>query len=268
MRHIANLYADEVKKHFKVLYANWEPGGPIELGDYGIMDGNIFIPMGKLKNDFTEFSGNAILISTDTSNDQKEFKSESGVEVNLLAKGTVNSLGTTLAKATLEIKFSNKDSIFFNAAGCTTTRISNKSKIGETLKQLLKNGKWQKEYCVVTDLVKAGKTIVAISQSNNSGISFEADSPAIEKINLADASVKFNLTSEKSIGYKVDATAGMDILIGLCKIKNAFIWWGDGDFKPKTAMLSESMKYKMENATGIKTENSLDELVFGQIGKD
>ena len=264
MSNIADLYSNEVKKHFKVLYANWEPGGPIELGDYGIMDGNIFIPMGKLKDDFPEFAGNVIQIAPDPSKDQKEFKSESGVEVNLLAKGSVNSAGVTLAKAAFEIKFSNKDSIFFNAAECTTTRIANKAKIGEIIQQLLRDEKWQKEYCVVTDLVQAGKTVIAISQSNNSAISFEADSPALEKINLADASVKFNLTAEKSIGYKVDALEGLNILIGLCKIKNPFLWWGGG-FSQKS-MMTESMKYKIENSRGIKTEESVDELIFGQMG--
>ena len=266
MSSIAGLYSNEVKKHFKILYANWEPGGPIELGDYGIMDGNIFIPMGKLKDDFPEFAGNVIQIAPDPSKDQKEFKSESGVEVNLQAKGSVNSVGVTLAKAAFEIKFSNKDSIFFNAAECTTTRIANKAKIGEILKQLLRDEKWQKEYCVVTDLVQAGKTVIAISQSNNSAISFEADSPALEKINLADASIKFNLTSEKSIGYKVDALEGLNILIGLCKIKNPFLWWG-GEFSQRSVM-TESMKYKIENSPGIKTEKSVDELIFGQMGMD
>jgi hypothetical protein len=267
MSHIANLYAKEVKKHFKVLHANWEPGGPIELGDYGIMDGKIFIPMGKLKNDFPEFSGNIILIAPDSSRDQKEFKSESGVEMKLGVKGSVNSAGTTLVKATLEIKFANKDSIFFNAAECTTTRISNKAKIGEILKHLLKNKRWKKEYCVVTDIVKAGKTVVAISQSNNSSILFEADSPAIEQINLADASVKFNLTSEKNIGYKVDALEGLDILIGLCKIKNS-LPWQIGNFEPEKGMLKESMKYGSDIFTEIKTESSVDELIFEEVGED
>lgn len=267
MSSIANLYTDEVKKHFKVLYANWIPGSPIELGDYGIMEGNIFIPVGKLKNDFNEFQGDVIQINADPLKDHNEFISESGVEVSFGAKGSVNSAGTTLAKATLEIKFSNKNSIFFNAAECTTTRITNKAKVGEILKELLKNERWQKEYCVVTDLVKAGKTIVAISQSNNSGISFEADSPAIEKINLGDASVKFNLTSERSIGYKVDAVEGLDLLMGLCKIKNPFLWWGGG-FKPKTFMLSDTMKFRIENTAAIKTEDSIDDLIFGQLGMD
>ncbi len=267
MSKIANLYADELKKHFKVLFANWEPGGPLELGDYGILVGNIFVPTGKLKNDFMEFKGDAIQIAADLTADHKEFKSEGGVEINLLAKGTLNSAGVALAKAALEVKFASKDSIFFNAAGCTTNRISNKVKMGEILKKLLKEKKWKKEYCVVTDLVKAGKTVIAISQGKNSAISFEADSPAVERINLADASVKISLTSERNIGYKADGAEGLDILLGLCKLKNAFLWWGGG-FGHKAMRMTETMEFRIENSSAFKTEESIEELYFGQMGKE
>jgi len=267
MSKIANLYADEIKKHFKILYANWEPGGPLELGNYGFMDGNVFIPQGKLQDDFPEFNGNTIQIMQDPTKDQKEFKSEEGIEVILSAKGSVNPQGVSLTKALLEIKFSKKNSVYFNASGCTTTRIGNKAQVGDILKKLYKNDKWKKEYCVVTDLVKAEKAIVTISQSDNSAISFEADSPAVEKINLADASIKLSLSSEKNIGYKVPADEGVILLMGLCKIKNPFLWWGGG-FKPQPLKMTESMMYKMENAPGIKTEESADELIFGQMGKD
>lgn len=255
-----------IKKHFKIYYANWEPGGEIRLGDYGYLDGDIFIHRGNLKNDYPEFSDNVIKEQTDSSKDLKEFKSDRGIEVNLLAKGSVNSLGTSAVKAGLEIKFSRKDSIFFNAAECVTNRIANKAVVGTILLDLLDKGRWEKEYCVVTDVVKAGNTIIAISQSDNSGISFEADSPTIEQINLADASVKLNWVSQKSIGYKVEAKEGLDLLIGLCKIKNRFLW-NHGDFK-NAAMLLESKAYKIENIPNIKTEESLDELEFSQLGKD
>lgn len=267
MSSIANLYSNEIKKQFKVLYANWEPGGPVNLGDYGIMAGNIFIPKGNLANDFDEFK-DVLIFSEDPLKDQKEFVSEGGVDINFIGKGSGNVGGIT-AKASVEIKFAHKDSIFFNAAECTTTRISNKAKVGELLKAILKKnkGRWLKEYCIVTDIVKAGRTIVAISASDNAGISFSADSPAIENIDLADASVKLGLTTQRSIGYKVGAIEGLDLLIGLCKLKNPFLWWG-GEFRPRTLRMTDEMINRIEDAPGIKTETSSDELIFVQLGKD
>ncbi|MCL6102726.1 MAG: hypothetical protein M1292_09580 [Bacteroidetes bacterium] len=265
MGSIANVYADAVKKHFKVLYGNWEPGAPIELGDYGVMEGNIFIPMGKLKKDFPEFEGDFLQFTPDQTKDNKEFKSEVGVEVSLLPKGSLSVQGVELAKATLDIKFSSKNMVYFNAAGCTTTRITNKAKLGEVLKQLLSAGRWKKEYCVVTDLVQTERAIIAISNSGNAGISIEADSPLIEKINLADASIKMSLKTEKDIGYKVPADEGLMLLIGICKIKNPFLWWG-GNLVPLAEIKGPDVLYRIENAPEIVTESSVDELIFGQMG--
>jgi len=277
MSKIAHLYSDEVKKNFEVFYANWEPGGPVELGDYGFMNGNIFIPHGKLKNDFTEFAGGMIQFSTDTTKDLKEFKSDGGVEVNLVPKGSVNMYGIAVVKASLDIRFSKTDSVYFHAADCTTTRISNKAKIGEVLKQLYKEGKWDNDYYVVTDLVQAGRTIIAISQDRNSGISFEAESPLIEKINLADAGIKLNISSEKSIGYKVDAEEGLDILLGLCKLRKSFIG-GNVTFKARKLKMEESLQFIIEKDEEIGDEEDNDEdmdenqedddLVFEQMGKN
>jgi|GEM_PF-615036 len=279
MSKMAHLYSDEVKKNFEVLYANWEPGGPVELGDYGFMNGNIFIPHGKLKNDFTEFDGEMIQYSTDTTKDLKEFKSDGGVEVNLVPKGSVNMNGIAVVKACLDIRFSKTDSVYFHAANCTTTRISNKAKIGEVLKQLYKEGKWDNDYYVVTDLVQAGRTIIAISQDKNSGISFEADSPLIEKINMSDAAIKLNISSEKSIGYKVDAAEGLAILLGLCKLRKTF-FGGNVSFKGSGLKMTESQQSIIEkdeeNDEDMdedadydidENEEDDDDMVFKQMGE-
>lgn len=262
MTSTAKLYASEIKKHFRTLYANWEPGGLVELGDYGVLDGNIFTPLGKLSQDFPEFSKGFIKTQKDSTKDHKEFRSESGVDVSFSAKGSVNGAGTTLVKAALEVKFGHKDAIFFNAAECTTDRIANKAKVGEVLKKLFEDGKWKRTFCVVTDLVTAGQTIIAISQGNNSMINFEANSPKVERIDLADAEVGLSITSEKSIGYKVDAEKGLVLLIGLCQIKPKFLWTG-GDFDVKSIKM-RSMSPASRSMKASATPDA--DLSFIQLG--
>jgi len=279
MSKIANIYSDAIKSHFKVLYANWEPGTPIELGDYGNMDGNLFIPMGKLKNDFPAFKKVLLQTTSDIKKDNKEFKSESGVQVNLLPKGALSVQGAVLAKATLDIKFAGKHIVYFNAIGCTNTRITNKAKLGEKLIELYNKKKWNKNYYVVTDLVEADKAIIAISNSSDSGISFEAESPLLKKINLSDASIKLDLKMEKDIGYKVPADEGLILLIGLCKIET-HLFSSEKEFKPITKGLSGAISYRMTNQTNSESLNTDFEmtrpifkktetkLVFKQQGKD
>jgi len=234
MSSTANLYANELKKHFRTLYANWEPGTELRLGDYGRLEGNIFVPEGNLEEDFPkEFPQDFIILREDGASDHKEFRSESGVDVTFNAKGSLGTAGVPLGKATLEVKFGHKDAIFFDAAGCTTERISNKAKVGEVITMLYARDKWKSKYCVVTDLVKAGRTILAVSQSANSSITIEASSDKVAQIDLADASMGLGFTSVRSIGYKVEALGGLHLLMGLCQYKPGFLGIGDG-FKPRS----------------------------------
>jgi hypothetical protein len=267
MSRIANLYSDAVNKHFRVLYANWEPGSPVELGDYGVMEGNIFIPMGRLKQDFPEFKGNFLQVTHDQSKDNKEFKSERGVEVCLLPKGSLSVQGVELAKATMDIKFSSGNMVYFNAMGCSTSRITNKAKLGEVLKQMLSGGRWKKEYCVVTDLVEADKAIIVVSNSGNSGISFEADSPLVEKIDLADATIKLSLKTEKDIGYKIPADKGLMLLIGLCKIKSSFLW-KKPTFIPKLGLTQVPLSFGRDDDMPGLIDEPIEKLEFAQLGED
>jgi hypothetical protein len=260
MKPIANVYAEAVRKHFKVFYANWEPGVPISLGDYGYLKEDIFVPMGNLVDDFVEFQNNFLKIITDPTKDHKEFKSESGIDVNFLPEGTVNIQGTTLAKALLEIQFSTENAVYFNALGCTTSRISNKVKLGETLETLINKRQWEKRFCVVTDLVVADKAIIAISNSNSSGISFDVSSPLMQQIDIADANVKLNLKTEKNIGYKIPANEGLMLLIGLCKFKSSFMFKFP-KFEPKLGLMQ---KFSIDFEALEKEEI----LSFVQLGED
>src|SRR5690606_21164573 len=120
---IAKLYSREVKRNFKVLFANWLPGSPIELGDYGIMRGDIFVPMGKLKNDFPEVAGDVIQPELDSTREHKEVKSGDGIEVRFSPRGSITAGAALLAKASLEVALSRDNSVLFSPAEGRTTRI-------------------------------------------------------------------------------------------------------------------------------------------------
>ncbi len=258
---VAKLYTDELKRNFKILFANWEPGTPLELGVYGLLSNNIFVPLGNIKQLGVNFD-----VVTDLVKDEKEFKSEGGVEVKFNPKASVTVTPGVSVNANLEIKFTRGKSIFFHAAECSTNRIADKVKLGKDLKNLLKKGDWKKKYVVVTDLVDSGNTIIAVSDSKDANITFQASSPTIENINLADASIDLTVTTRKDIGYKVEAVKGLQILMGLCKFKNPFPLLGDGSIMPIKMASSKELSTLIEDAPEIKTEQSPDDLYFGQLG--
>lgn len=263
---IAKIYANSVRKNQKVLYGVWEPGLPVHLGDYGTMVGNIFVPQGNL-SDIKEMKNVKINIRTDDTKDEKFFISQKGVQFDLKPKGSAPVQGIPV-NASIDINFTKENSIFFNAAECHFEMIENKFQIGQKLLELHKNNpaKWKREFVLVTDRVVAKRGLILISTSNDYAVSFEADAK-FPVIDLANAALGLKLKSQRSSGYKYVTEEGLIPLIGLSKIQPPFLWFGD-DFKPLTANYDKMILESMIDSPEIQTENSPDELMFGQYTAD
>ena len=259
MSGIAKIYTDVVHQNLNPLYANWEPGRPVELGDLGLLRDHTFVYLGNIRDHGIKISERA-----DPASDQKFFASEGAAEVQFHAKGSVPLNGIVTAKAALEVNFSGKEAVFFNAAGCNYTMIADKVRLGREVMDRYKAKQWQREWAVVTDLVKAGNTTLAVSGGNAASIVFEATGD-VERINLADASAGLTIRTAKNIGYQVVAENGLIPLFGLCKIQGLFLWW-DPNFKPLSRALADTrLVDALEVSPHVKTEESDDALFFGQL---
>lgn len=258
---LAKVYANAVKKNQKILYGVWEPGFPVQLGDYGVMKGNIFTQLGNI-SEFEELKNFKLKIRKDETKDEKFFTSQKGVQFTLTPKGEVPIEGVEL-KASIEVKFSKKNCVFFNAAECTFESIENKYQLGQELLKL-GNGRWKKKFVVVTDRVIAKRALVLISTSSDFSIKLDAKAD-IDEIDLASASLGFTLNNQKSSGYKVITEEGIIPLIGLSKIKSPFLFFGNkfkASHKEHTAeMTSAIIDNELE-----ETDNK--ELQFSQLTDD
>ncbi|MDQ3998155.1 MAG: hypothetical protein M3303_14195 [Gemmatimonadota bacterium] len=107
MASIARVYTDELRDHFKVYYATWDPNTPLRLGDIGMLDGKIFTRRGSLAANYNlEFTER-----DDFHSAHFDFQSTSGVDVEFIAKGQIPNVN-----ARVEVKFSRENAVFFNAA--------------------------------------------------------------------------------------------------------------------------------------------------------
>lgn len=258
MASIVEIYTGAVRANLKPLFANWEPGKPVELGDYGILSGDAFIHIGNIKDLGMPFS-----VRDDASTDRKYFSSAGSTEIRLNAKGTANLSGLLNAKATLEIHFGSSKGVFFNAAECRFSMIQDKAGVGREIMRRYKSGDWDRGWAVVTDLVRAGATTIAVSGADQASVVFEAKGD-VEKINLADASVGLNVAAQKNVGYVVDAQSGLTPLIGLSKIQSTFLWFGE-NYQPLSKYCDARMLSDMRRSPGIRTEESAEDLYFGQV---
>lgn len=263
MSNIAEIYTDAVHENFKPLYANWDPGTKISLGDFGVLRDQIFTRFGNIGD--APFSIQFEKIE-DAKPDNKSFSSEESVEVKFNAKGSTTVSGVANAKATLDVSFSNKDAVFFNAAGCIHSMIRSKVTLGKDIMAAYNygDGEWQREWVIVSDLVTAKATTIAISSNDTASIVFEAKGD-VDKIDLADAGLGLDVRSYSNIGYKVAADEGGVLLLGLCQIQSTFLWWND-KFKPLSRSLSaKKILDAMENSKFIESEESKEAVYFGQL---
>lgn len=265
-RSIAKAYTNAVKKNQKVLYGVWEPGFPVALGDFGVMEGNIFVRLGHI-GEFEELQDFGIDVRIDPTKDEKTFISEHGVRFELKPafKGTIEGVEVN---ASMDVVFSESGAVFFNAAGCRFEMVENKFELGQRLLALHKQDRkrWRKEYVVVTDLVRADRSLILVSESSDFAISLEAQAN-VPMINLAEASLRLDVKAQQSNGYQMIANDGQVLLIGLGKIKSPFLWFGE-KFRPLAQKYTAGMLHGIENAEQVKTDAGDDSLAFSQFTDD
>ncbi len=245
---VAKAYANTVRKNQKVLYAVWEPGLPVELGDYGTMNGNIFVPLGNIR-EIEALKDFKITTRKDTTQDEKTFTSQRGVEYKLIPKASASVQGIPV-KASIEFNFSEENAVFFNAAGCVFEMIENKHQLGQKIKEIYEPDRsiWKKDFVLVTSVVHAKRALILVSTSSDFAIGFEA-AGEVPAIDLASASLNLNLKFQKSSGYKVNAEEGLIPLIGLGKIQRKTIFhkedFGALSDSVKSAASSKEKEYEM-----------------------
>ncbi|MEM7368081.1 MAG: hypothetical protein AAF587_05730 [Bacteroidota bacterium] len=205
------IYRRAIKRNLKPYFANWLPGDSRELGEYGEFKGGIFRPIGNVKDFGVEF-----IEKIDPSPDNHEFGASGAANVNFYAKGKLDPS----ANAAMEIAFTKEWAVYFKAIDARANRIADKNDLGKQILTLYKSGKWKRRWVIITDVVSAGRTITAVSASNDSRIVLEA-AAEIETINPVDASIELQATISSRVGYQVSGAA-MQPLIGFSKVQMRF----------------------------------------------
>ncbi|PWU19761.1 MAG: hypothetical protein C5B50_05745 [Verrucomicrobia bacterium] len=231
MSDIVDIYTNAIYDNLRPMYANWQPGSPIELGDYGFLDRKHFVHQGNVKD-----LGITFQPRNDTSTDQINFSSKGNTKVTLNAAGSGPVGSGVTVKASLQVDFSSEEAVFFNAAECAYDMIQDKVALGTQIMDRFKKKTWNRDWVVVTDIVNAGATTIAISGSQSSSVVFQA-SGSVPQINLADASIGLSVVASSNVALQIAAQKGMSPLIGLSKIQHAFLFFGN-QFQPKLAMTS------------------------------
>ncbi len=215
-------YTRELFRQFRYLAA-WLPGTPFALGDIGILNGKQYTKIGNLGDEKYKIK---FEIEEDTTPGDINHQSKGAVTVSAKISGAAKLTNSTLEEleAGFNVSFSKENAIFFKAKGTYNHSIKDQIKLGDQILQLYKDGKWDKDYVVITELVKADSSTILISSQKNSSIDIKANASLGNKtLDIADASLELGAKFSKGISTELICAAGLTPLFKVSKVKTRFL---------------------------------------------
>lgn len=206
--------------------ATWEPNAPIRLGAVGKLHAGAFLP-------YTSLEKLGIDVETDVSTGEGTLKhnTEGGVNFTTKAAGELSESVQFIddAKAGLVIEFTADRAVAFAANQTTNHQISNLEEVERKILGLYNEGKWKKDYVVVTNLITAESTTVFIGRSAGAKVELEAAADVnLAKIDLADAEGKLSLAGKKKLETEILGEKGLSPLYRVMGVNRGFLGLGAG----------------------------------------
>jgi hypothetical protein len=118
----------------------------------------------------------------------------------------------------VSISFANVGSVFFNAAGCSINEVEDHVTLGKEILDLFKDKRWDDDWCVVTRIVHATSTSVAIAKDIGATLKLEAIGDK-NQIDLADASLKMKATAFDKLSNVIVTEDALSPLLGLSRLR-------------------------------------------------
>lgn len=223
---LGQQYCRQIEKHLSGLHANFPPNRPLALGDYGVKRDDVFHRLGSIRQLGVAFQ--SINGPAETS---IQFKSSGSVNVEFVAKGEARPGGVPAVRAALDLKFTRADAVFFAAAGCTMLQFDDVAAVGTALANLLRQGRWDTEFYVVSGLVKASRTTAIVSADRASDVSLEADSDVVPRVDIADAGLKLGVKRSRGTALEIVTAEAQTPLMQLSRLRGVF----EKAFRPEAA---------------------------------
>lgn len=209
-------YTNEIREHFGY-YAAWNPGVPLSLGDIGTFKDNVFTGISDLSSFGINFD-----IKEDSTVTDLEYNSKGSVTISTKLSGVAAPSGSVLTSidAGIIVEFGKENSTLFKAKATTTPRIKDIVKLGKQILKLYKAGKWNKDWTIITELVKAESATIIISDSTDGKIELKANANIdVPNIDIADGKFEFSTQFSRGLDTRIVAEKGITPLFKIMGIK-------------------------------------------------
>jgi hypothetical protein len=266
---LADSYVTEIRRELK-RFGTWEPGVPMELGDFGTLNGALFTRMGNLRDLKIAFAKR-----TDPSQKEVSYTSKGAVEMDFGAGASVDVGPAANVRAALKVTFRREHAVLFNAAGVSYESVADQIELEKRLLRAIEAGDWEPPWAAVTELMRSTSTTVAVSTAANASLMLEAKGD-VPQIDLAKADIRLAVRSERNIGYKAVTAAGMTPLLGISRIRpRGLFWWRQTKLRRELGFEPDADTPKIDKVPGdfqsrleAEVESVLDEVRAGGVSMD
>ena len=201
MAELVDLYSRGIKRKLRNYWASWLPSTPFKIGDIGTLNGYLFEKVGTLRELKIKY-----YVELESGPSPLDISSESGVTVAFKAAGETNAAFAHIGvgDAGLKIEFGAEGAFILQAPQTFDSEVGDRLNLQRQIIGAFTKGSWDKDWVVITRLVKAPSATVLISKSSNAALEMTAKadlSGAVAGLGTANAGI--------SVKHKQGDTVGM-----------------------------------------------------------
>lgn len=193
-----NRYITEIKRNLNY-FATWMPSEQLKLGDYGILRGYLFERIGNVVDDF------GVEIIEDRGTSYTDYSFRDGVSVE----------GSLDIGKEIKISFGSRQGIYFQASGCKKNQVRNYEDIGREIIKYVEEERFQSQYVVITEIIKATSATIILAKDNEAEIVVQAP--------ISEIATECVVKGEKNIGFSALGKQNLTPLFGVSKVGSKII---------------------------------------------
>lgn len=217
MAAIYEQYTEEMHREFGYS-ATWLPNTRLSIGDVGFFHRDRFQRVTSLR----EMGMTAAAGSPGEPSDL-EYLSANQVQLSWRTDAGVSAMSAAEAATTISVAFGRAHAVFFQALASRVRAIRDLPALAAQLRALVDNGKWQRDYAVITEVIQTGPSVVLVSSQANARADFRVRAADLTgSCALAQAAGNLGVLSTSGVSVKVVASEGLTPLFRACAFRSQF----------------------------------------------
>jgi hypothetical protein len=212
---IYEQYTEEIHREFGYS-ATWLPNTKLSLGDVGFFRRNRFDRVTSLSE-----MGVSTAVGEPGEPSDLEYSSADQIQFSWHADAEGNPASATGASTTISVLFSRAHAVVFQALASRVVAIGDLAALAAALLPLGEGGIWQRDYAVITELVRTGPSAVLVSSQANARADFRVRADALAgPCTLAQAAANLSMISASGVAVKALAPGGLTPMFRACAFRS------------------------------------------------